>query len=481
VAASAPRAAAALNANRLTPEPHFPGLSALEQRDESSKPTPRAGAWILERELARGGFGIVYHAVHAETGQRAAVKVLHAEWSADQGAITRFEREAEVLSSIAHPHLCELYAHGRLDDGRPFLAMELLSGVTLEQHLSARGRLPIEEVLSILEPLAAALDAAHARGIVHRDLKPSNVFLAEERPKGSVVLLDFGVAKLRDGQRATLTGSRDTLGTLLYMAPEQFVAAQVDARADVYALGALAYAMLAGRRPFGESAGRMLRQIRVSARPAAPSACAPIDPALDEPILRALERDVAARTASAGELVAALRAAAGGKGARPTPGAAVTRTTLAVYAEVRSEHASVDDDAEALLDEMEAALPLVASELARAGLVAVTETSTTLLLVDAEPGDAARAALVIEAAARAYRRFTSGPGRSGNVALAIAVHAGDLVVSPAGTLLGGGLLDVTSWVPAAPAGVVASRAALAGVSGAREPVPGARGFWWVER
>jgi serine/threonine-protein kinase len=457
-------------------------LGDLEPRIADLKCGARAGGYVLEGELARGGFGVVYRAHHHASAAPAAVKVLHVGRAGEASAVARFDREAEVVLSLAHPHLVEIFEHGRLaEDGRPFFAMELLRGVTLGEHLAARGRVPVDEALAILDPLAAALDAAHARGIIHRDLKPSNVFLAEDRPRGRVVLLDFGIAKLQGDLLGRLTGSREMLGTVAYTAPEQFHAAAVDARADVYALGALAYALLTGGPPFSGSVGRVLREIRQSARPLDPSAAAPIDPALDAPLLRALERDVARRTPAAGAFVAALRDAAGAAGARVAnapPAGAVEQPALAIHAEARRVR---DDEDDAWRGDLEAALPLVAAECAAAGLVAVIETDTKLLLVDTRPGDEARRRFVIGAAVRAYRRFAATLGARGRVTLALAIHSGVILMSPEGTLQGGGLLDVAAWVPPVPAGVVASRVAVAGLGMGGSAVPGAEGFVWMAR
>lgn len=437
----------------------------------------RAGSYVLEEELALGGFGAVYRARHEITGVPAAVKVLHAGWSRDEVALARFDREAEVVLSLAHPNVCEVFERGRVDDGRPYIAMELLAGSSLAAHLAARGRVPVDEVIAILEPLASALDAAHARGIVHRDVKLSNVFLADGRAKGRVVLLDFGVAKLCDAGAVVLTGAGDTVGTLLTMAPEQLMGSEVDARADVYAVGALAYVMLTGRPPFAGNASRVLLQIQKRARPAAPSSVAPIDAAFDAPILRALERDPGARFASAGELVASLRAASGAREPAPLPSGAIHRDAFAVYAEVRMASSGEDDDA--WLADAESALPVVSSELSAEGLVAVVETSSKLLLAGFGERDPARARRAIDAAARAYRRFIASADPSGPVSLGIALHAGAILVSPEGTLLGGGLIDVASWLPAAPPGVIASRALLADLEG--DDVAGAPGFTWIAR
>jgi serine/threonine-protein kinase len=447
--------------------------------DPENADRKRAGSYLLEGELARGGFGVVHRARHAVSGRGAAVKVLHAGKAGEAAAISRFEREAEVVLALTHPHVVEIFEHGCLDDGRPYFAMELLEGQTVAERLAARGRLSLDEVVDIVAPLADALDAAHARGIVHRDVKPSNVFLADDRPAGRVVLLDFGVAKLRDGLHATLTGSRDALGTLAFMAPEQFLGSRVDARADVYALGALAYMMLTGQPPFAESGTRLLRQIRERAHPAPPSSRAPIDPALDAPILHALQRDVDARTASAGAFVSALREAAQAPPIAARPEGAIARPSLAIHAELRA----LGEEDEAQLAELESALPAVSTELAAAGLVVLRETATQLLCLGAEVGAAARRQAVA-AAVTSYRRFTAGAGQRGRVALSVALHAGEIWQSPEGTLLEGGLLDVRSWVSAAPAGVMASRALLADLADLEEPgepVPGASGFVWLAR
>ncbi|APR85163.1 Serine/threonine protein kinase [Minicystis rosea] len=434
----------------------------------------RAGSHILEEELARGGFGVVYRARHAHTAAPAAVKVLHAS---DRIAVARFAREIEIVLALAHPHVCAIIEHGLLDDGRPHYAMELLSGATLAEHLAARGRLPVEEAIAILTPIASALDAAHERGIVHRDLKPSNVFLADERAMGRVVLLDFGVAKLRDASTA-LTGSRDTVGTILYMAPEQLAGRRVDARADVYALGALAYALLTGRPPFGGSAGPVLRQIHGSARPTAPSTAAPLDPNLDGPILRALDRDPQARFASAGAFVSALREAAAGLAEPVLPEGSIARAAIAVYAEVRANHAGGELD-EPTLAALESALPIVSSALSDEGLDVVLESASRLLLLGLSSNDSASVRRILDAAVRAHHRFVTES--SGAVTLGIVVHAGVIPVSPEGTLLDGGLLHLASWAPPSPSGVIVSDAVRAGLGMTFDPVPGAPAYSFLVR
>jgi serine/threonine protein kinase len=162
-------------------------------------------------------------------------------------AVARFLREAEVMVRVRHPNVVELVSWGTVDDGRPYLAMEFLTGTDLARVLAEHGRLPLPRVLAILEPTCAALAAAHAQAIVHRDLKASNVFLARAADGSErVVLIDFGIAKLAAPDAAELTTSRQLVGTPVTMAPEQIAGGAVDARTDVYGLGVMTFHLLTG-------------------------------------------------------------------------------------------------------------------------------------------------------------------------------------------------------------------------------------------
>ncbi len=442
-----------------------------------------AGPYRLDEAIARGGFGVVLRATHGTTGQPAAVKIMHAELFADPTAIQRFEREAAIVFGLTHPSIVRVHAFGRIEDGRPYFAMELLRGESLDARLAAAGRLSVAETLSILEPLADALAAAHARGIVHRDIKPSNVFLAEGRAEGRVVLLDFGVAKLLDAAGPSLTASRATLGTLPFMAPEQVLGQPLDTRADVYALGALAFAMLTGKPPFGDQATAVVRQIHLHARPPRPSERAPVDPALDEPLARALSRNPEGRQASAPELVKALRAASSALVVPPNqrPAGLFARPSMAVHVELRADPAALADGDEALLAALEATLPLVSAELSQAGLVAWKETATHLLAVSPDPPSPPLARRVLETCIRAYRRALTGPLSGQPAALGVVVHVGALHTNEAGALLPGGLLDPASWSPGPVRGVVATWQALANQDLPRAPFPGDPRFFFLER
>ena len=256
----------------------------------------------LERLIGHGGMGTVYEAAHLRLQRRFAIKMLSPHAAEDEEMLARFEREAEVTSGLGHPHIIEIIDFNR-DHGASYIVMELLRGKDLEQRLSGGLRFGFEQAAAILEQTCSALHAAHERGVVHRDLKPSNVFLCErddEQPW--VKVLDFGISKVLGS--ATLAGeSSDVLGSPGFMAPEQAVgrAADVDRRADVFAMGAILYRMLTGRRPFvAESVPGVLYQI-VHEDP--PQLKGP--PAVVAAIMRALEKKPESRFATMLELSSA--------------------------------------------------------------------------------------------------------------------------------------------------------------------------------
>lgn len=444
-----------------------------------------AGPYRLGAEIARGGFGTVYHATHLPSGTPVAVKILHTELFSDPSATLRFEREAAVVLALPHPNIVNVYECGHIDDGRPYIAMELLRGESVEKRLQARGRLPLDEVMAILEPLASALSAAHAREIVHRDIKPSNVFLAENRPAGRVVLLDFGIAKLLADQGPALTASRSTLGTIPFMAPEQIRGEPIDTRADVYSLAALAYAMLTGKAPFGNQVTAVLRQLHLHARPQKPSERAPVDPAVDEPLLLALSVERDKRPHSAPELCAMLREALErpARAASPSNPDAMQKPAYLLAAELRPDATAMALGEEDLFEALENGLSLVSAAIAKEGLVPLRETQTQLVCVSTEAPSQERIRALVQKSVEAYRAFQKGPGKTGRVTLSITLHRGFLHTNEAGTLLSSGLLDLASWAPSISpfGGVVASRALLGEEALGKEALLGSNEFYWVER
>jgi len=442
----------------------------------------RVGDYEIESEIARGGFGSIYRAVHRPTGKAVAIKVLHHEYLAEHSVSRRFEQEATIVFHLSHPNITQIHEWGKLEDGRAYIAMELLEGQSLDKRLAAAQRLSVEEALGILEPIAIALEMAHAHGIVHRDIKPANIFLAPSRATGRVVLLDFGIAKLVAGDGPILTTSRASLGTIPFMAPEQIRGEPVDARADVYALAAVAYMMFTGSPPFGTQTTSVLRQIHLHTRPSRPSTRAPIDPLLDEPILRALSTESRQRPASAREFVTALRTCLPQQITQQSlPCGVLERSTIAVHAEIRigAERAAYDD--EAVLEAMDTSLRMVSAELTAVGLVIVRESRKMLLAVSPDPPNEPLMSAVHSACIRAYRRFNTAMMFQRYVELGIFIHCGSLHTNDSGTLLPSGLLDAAAWSPAATSGVAASRCAFADRYAGKEAVAGSFEFFWIER
>lgn len=207
-----------------------------------------AGMYEILRVIGEGGMGRVYEARHTRLSKkRFAVKLLHHELARQPEVVTRFQREAEAASALGHPNVVTVVDVNATADGRPYLVAELLEGDQLGDYLDRVQRLPAGEAVRIARQVCRALTAAHAIGIVHRDVKPENVFLTQ----GSelVKVLDFGISKLGESAEA-LTKTGVVMGTPDYMAPEQARGDRVDARADIYAVGAILYRALTGHKPF---------------------------------------------------------------------------------------------------------------------------------------------------------------------------------------------------------------------------------------
>lgn len=361
----------------------------------------------LDRLIGEGGFGQVWLARRDLDGEVVAIKVLHLELVRSVDALTRFQRELEAVERLDHPNVVRGLGHGTLPDGRPYLVLEYIEGPSLREVLHERGALPPAEMLTILEPLCDALQVAHEAGLVHRDVKASNVILARHNGAIRPVLLDFGLVKLVDEVGPGLTSSRSMLGTPAAMAPEQMRGQTVDPRTDIYALGLLAYHVLTGQPAFGGAPGVVQSYLQVHGPRPRPSSKVDIDPAIDEPVARALAPEPGARFADARSFAEALRTVIHGA-------VGEAQEVAVVYAE--GDPAEVES----------------ATEVARSlGLtVALTAPDSMLAVVPRGRVDIA-----------ALRARLSGFSSHTRVAIGLsrATVSGDLVDGPA--------LDVETWAP----------------------------------
>ena len=256
----------------------------------------------LVRRLGAGGMGTVWLATHNKLRTEVVVKFLSEQLASDDEAVARFEREVVATLQVRSPHVVQTLDHGVTEAGIPYLVMEWLEGHDLAKEMRARQQMPPDEVMHIIEGLAAALTKAHERGIVHRDIKPANVFLVSGSPRPFVKLVDFGIAKRLEDE--TMTATNALLGTPAYMSPEQMDGvAQVDQRTDLWALGVLTFHMLTGQPPFrGSHIAHIAHAIMHGERPKISMTRPDLPLALDGWVERALARDPIHRFASAREL-----------------------------------------------------------------------------------------------------------------------------------------------------------------------------------
>jgi tRNA A-37 threonylcarbamoyl transferase component Bud32 len=268
------------------------------------------GQYALDDKIGEGAFGSVYRAHHALMRRPVAVKLLQTE-KLNQSSAARFEREVQLTSQLTHPNTITLYDYGRTPEGIFYYAMEYLDGLTLGRLVKQYGAQPEGRVISILRQVCGSLAEAHAIGLVHRDIKPANVFLTQRGGVTDFVkVLDFGLVKVRDPQGAAeLTMTEATLGTPLYMSPEAVEHTnEVDARSDLYSLGAVGYFLVTGEALFDcLTLGEVLMH-QVKDLPVRPSERLgkPISPDLEELLMRCLAKNPASRPANARELDDAL-------------------------------------------------------------------------------------------------------------------------------------------------------------------------------
>ena len=278
------------------------------------------GSYQLGELLGRGGMGEVYRATHRMLARPAAIKLIRPEMlgapdsEAAQLAVHRFRREAEAAASLRSPHTVELYDFGVTDDQTLYFVMELLEGMTLEQLVREKGPLPPGRVVHVLRQVCASLEEAHARGLVHRDIKPANIHLGRLGLTCDFVkVLDFGLVKSMSapgGEDSLGTAAGLTPGTPAYMAPEMALGEAIDGRADLYALGCVAYYLLTGALVFEASGGLQMVARHLHDAPVPPSRRSelPVPPALEQLVLACLAKRPEERPANARAVAHALAA-----------------------------------------------------------------------------------------------------------------------------------------------------------------------------
>ncbi|HKV86410.1 MAG TPA: HD domain-containing phosphohydrolase [Candidatus Dormibacteraeota bacterium] len=350
----------------------------------SLKPGTRIGPYAVVERIGQGGMATVYRAYHDGLDRDVAIKVLPEFFAEDPEYRERFRHEARAVARLKHPNILEVFDFGN-QDGVAYIVMELAEGGTLADLLG--GPMRLEQVLGLLEPLAAALDYAHSRGILHRDIKPANIFL---RDGGAPVLADFGLSKLA-GSRLRLTASGALMGTPEYMSPEQVSGGMLGPASDRYSFAVLAYQMFTGRVPFeSESFASVLVSQMTRPMPPARELTGPSSAHVESVLRRALAKNPEERYASALSFVLALKPAAWMD--RPDPITYLTQQPPPRRSSRRLPVVLVVDDVEANRELIKACLAEVECEIRMAedgaeALLSIERERPDLVLLDVQmPG-----------------------------------------------------------------------------------------------
>ncbi len=281
----------------------------IASKSTAAPPQIIAGRYRIEAQLGQGGMGSVWRAQHLTLRSPVAIKLIDPALAKSEDAMARFLREAQAAASLRSPHVVQILDHG-IDEGLPYIAMELLEGESLAARLLRTARLSPAETARVMTHVARAMARAHEAGIVHRDLKPDNVFLVRNDDEEIAKVLDFGIAKATNNAFEVTTGTRTgaMLGTPYYMSPEQVEGSKsIDHRSDLWAMAVIAFECLTGLRPFqSDTLGALLLQICSKPVPV-PSQYGKVPPGFDEWFARATRRAPDERFQSAREMVDALR------------------------------------------------------------------------------------------------------------------------------------------------------------------------------
>jgi hypothetical protein len=281
----------------------------MTSTDDDLPPGTHFGGYEIVRKLGTGAFGAVYEALRLPLRKRTALKVLHREFVRYPDVLKRFLREAEIVAQMEHPHIVGVFDLG-VHEAQPYIAMEFLDGETLADRLEREGVIPAGEAVDVMLAVMSAAASVHERGIVHRDLKPDNIFLARTATRSiQPKLLDFGVVKVREASGA-MTMSRSMVGTPSYMSPEQAREARdVDAPSDQWSIAVILFECLTGKCPFdGDNLLDILNAITTGPLPRLREVSPTMPEGLEAVLVRAMERDPAARWPSVRAFGEALRA-----------------------------------------------------------------------------------------------------------------------------------------------------------------------------
>lgn len=279
------------------------GVSPTNESSTGNLPKPGdvvADKYEIVSVIGIGGMGAVFEATHLRLRQRVAIKMLHPYVKDLPGSIARFEREARAAGQLRSPNIARVLDVETQKTDTPYMVMEFLEGNDLGVELSAHGRLPIKDAVDYVIQACAGMHEAHALGIIHRDLKPANLFVCRT-PDGPIIkILDFGISKITTETDGRLTAAMTTMGSPIYMSPEQLREARdVDARADIWGLGVILYELLAGRPPHTGTVTVVTAAIIADKPPKLSTLRLDVPPGLEAVVLKALSKDPAARFADA--------------------------------------------------------------------------------------------------------------------------------------------------------------------------------------